>query len=81
MSSPQAMLYFQYSSQGKRKLLLAPARDDKNGGAVNNNTEQASGRVTWRTAKSEIRERWQQVWLRGTGSTPGIVQWLWRCDK
>lgn len=31
MSSSQGMLYFQYSCQGKRKILLATARDDKNG--------------------------------------------------
>lgn len=30
------MLYFQYAPQGKRKLLLATARDDKNRGTTNN---------------------------------------------
>lgn len=30
------MLYFQYTPQRKRKLLLATARDDKNRGAINN---------------------------------------------
>lgn len=44
MSSSQGMLYFQYSSQGKRKLLLATARDDKNRGSVNNDMEQVGGR-------------------------------------
>lgn len=41
MSSSQGMLYFQYSFQGKRKLLLATARDDKNRGLVNNDMEQS----------------------------------------
>lgn len=36
MSSSQGMLYFQYTPQGKRKLLLATARDDKNRGTINN---------------------------------------------
>lgn len=44
MSSSQGMLYFQYSSVGKGKLLLATARDDKSKGAVNNDIEQVSGR-------------------------------------
>lgn len=30
------MLSFQYTPQGKRKLLLATARDDKNRGTINN---------------------------------------------
>lgn len=36
MSTSQGMLYFQYTPQGKRRLLLATARDDKNRGTVNN---------------------------------------------
>lgn len=44
MSFSQGGLCFQCSSQGRRRLLPATARDDKNRGAVNNNMGQVSGR-------------------------------------
>lgn len=37
MSSSQGMLYFQYTPQGRRKLLLATARDGKNRDTINKN--------------------------------------------
>lgn len=82
MSSSRSMPCFRYSSQEKRKLWLATANDDKKRGAVNNDMEPVSGkRVTWRSVKSEIQERRQQVPLGETGGTSGIIEGLCRCDK